>query len=276
MNTFWSKHYRGICFLILGIVFVGWTTFVNSTDKGRNVVKSSDITVTPTMAADKEQKATTEPTATPTPEPTATAAPTPKPTATPTPNPTATPTPEPTAMPTPEPTATPTPEPTATPTPTQVPVAESVTFKYAVANVVDRLNIRSQADENSDILGYMTSNAYCEVLERGEVWSKIKSGRITGYAASRYLLFDEDAADRLIANGRLLVKVTSNSLNIRELPNTDSTILKKASYGQKYIYLPYRSTDGWYCIQYSENQVAYMSSEFLEIYIDSATAIPVG
>ena len=283
MNNFWGKYYRGVCFLVLAVVFIGWTMFLNKSEKSYAEEKKDRVAVVDTDLSNKptESARTTTPepdtepsviTDTPdiTEEPKITEAPivTEAPEVTETPEiteaPEITETPEPTEVPVV----------TEAPEPTQIPVNENYEFKYAIANVVDKLNIRSTPSSSGTLLGYLPPDAHCEIIEWNDEWSKIKSGSITGYAYSKYLMRGKDAVEKLSREGRLLVKISSNSLNIRENPNTDSTVLMKASYGQKYIYLPYYSVDGWYCIQYSEDKVGYLSTDFASVYIDTKTAVP--
>lgn len=280
MNGFWRKNYRGVSFLVLAVLFVGWTLFLDNSEKSMALDRDSkhpdkvaeNVTSAPvTPAADvADSAASSDVTGTiPAPDDIDVVVTGIADSVTPIDAP------DDVVAITPEPIFEDFSEPTATPTPSGDLNENVFSFKYAVANVVDKLNIRAQADTGADLLGYLPPNSYCEILERGDSWCKIKSGKIIGYAYSKYLLKDEDAVERMSRDGKLLVRVTSNSLNIRELPNTESTVLSKASYGQKYTYLPISSVEGWYCIQFSETQVGYMSADFLEVYIDLATAVSV-
>ncbi len=290
----YRKHYKLLCMIFLGVVLVGWTAFIDHADRvsigaenGDTPGKSSSTAAaspTPTSAGDITQTADNsgsaatdaptasvpEPTDAPA-EPTLTAAPANEPTDVPV---TAEPTPEPVVEPTAEPTAEPTPEPTAEPTPTEAP-GFTLSFKYALANVESRLNIRSGAGTDYSTIAYMKPMAYCEVLEWGSEWTKIRSGGVTGYVYTVYLLFNDDAVNKLKSMNKLFVRVTSNTVNIRSESNTDSTVLGKGSHGSKYIYLPESSVEGWFCIQFSETQKGYITEQFSEIYIDTSTAIPL-
>ena len=291
MNSFWRKNYRGVSFLVLAVLFVGWTMFLDNSEKSMALeradkqlteiaqntptvippVSPTDVLTHTASVADAAQNdddpaITAEPD-----EPADVTDIADSVTPIDAPDDTVTDEPEPVISDV----QTPTVIPTEIPVPTEVPVQPEFKFKYAVANVVDKLNIRAAADTGAELIGYLPPNSYCEILEWGESWSKIKSGKITGYAYSKYLLTNEDAVERMSRDGKLLVKVVSNSLNIREFPNTESTVLSKASYGQKYTYLPMSSVDGWYCIQFTETQVGYMSADFLEVFIDMKTAVSV-
>ena len=283
--------------IFLGVLLVGWTTFINRADKAvysDEAVSPADdkdsppASTTPddiTQVADGTDKTLTDTPATVEPAPPtsvpATEIPEPadEPTANPVPTDTLTDIPQPTdePQPTAEPTSEPTAEPTPEPTPTEAPVEPGLTikFKYALANVESRLNIRSGAGTDYSTIAYMKPMGYCEVLEWGSEWTKIRSGSITGYVYTVYLLFNDDALNKLRSMNKIFVRVTSNTVNIRSEANTDSTVLGKGSNGSKYIYLPETSVEGWYGIQFSETQKGFITEQYSEIFIDTSTAIPL-
>ena len=61
-----------------------------------------------------------------------------------------------------------------------------------MANVVEAVNI-AQAAEDSTIVGYLTTAASADVIERGETWSLVISGGVEGYVRNDCLAFGEDA-----------------------------------------------------------------------------------
>lgn len=180
--------------------------------------------------------------------------------ATPTPVP-ATPTPVP-ATPTPVP-ATPTPVP-ATPTPVPpTPIVETnVQFPYVLANVQEKMNVRSGPGENYEVIAKLRANSYAKIVERGTSWTKIRSGDYIGYASSEYLLFDKEAVAKLREMDSLYIKVTASQLNIRKGQGTDTEILGKSVQGDKFPYVPEKSTHDWICITYN-GQDAFVSAELV-------------
>lgn len=282
MNRWFRKNYRVFSGLFLVVVFIGWTSFLNRSEiraaevkvqKEDTVIADGTMTPAPTTTPEPEvkQDVSNEAEIKPADEVVI----------------------EKTQVPTDEPIndvpvqedpvqndtsqdvqVEPTAEPIVEVTPEPV-IELVITFPYAVANVEDRLNIRSDAGEEFPAIATMTAKTYCEVLEWGPEWTKIKSGSITGYASTKFLLFNEECIARMQHLNTLLVKVTSNILNIRQEPNTECTVLDKAYTGHKYMYLPEQSVEGWYCIQYSETQVGYMSAEFCQIFINMETAVQI-
>lgn len=302
MNKWFKRNYRLISGLCLVLVFVGWTAFVNSSDTRQSKVFASTANKEAgTKAAESVSAVTTEQIAAPDEEQTEVIAA--EPIAVLADNSETVPAEkfvdepaievdveipdvpvdepaveEPLVE---EPAVEPVDGTTEEPDDTYIepiaePVAEyAITFPYAIANVVGKLNIRSGPGPEYSVVGYMQPNGHCEVLEWGAEWTKIKSGNITGYSSTEFLLFNEACIEKLQLLNRLLIKVTSNTLNIRSMPNTECKVLDKAYNGHKYMYLPDKSVEGWYCIQYSEIEVGYMTAEFSVVYIDTPTAIAV-
>ena len=46
---------------------------------------------------------------------------------------------------------------------------------------LEAANIRAAASEDSTIVGYLTTAASADVIERGETWSLVISGGVEGY-----------------------------------------------------------------------------------------------
>ena len=80
-----------------------------------------------------------------------------------------------------------------------------------MANVTDYMNIRAEADENSDAVGKLPQGAVAEVLEQGDTWTKIESGSVTGYVKNEYVLFGDDAGDYAEANCDKIATVTTTT-----------------------------------------------------------------
>lgn len=71
-------------------------------------------------------------------------------------------------------------------------VAPSVLEGYTVLGIVDAesgyINIRSEANTESEIVGKIETNAVCEVVSTEADWFEIQSGDVTGYISGEYLL----------------------------------------------------------------------------------------
>ena len=140
-----------------------------------------------------------------------------------------------------------------------------------MANVTDYMNIRAEADENSDAVGKLPQGAVAEVLEQGDTWTKIESGSVTGYVKNEYVLFGDDAGDYAEANCDKIATVTTTTLKVREEATADSTCLTMIPEGETYEVL--ESEDGWTKLLISEEFSGYVSNEFITLDYDLETAI---
>ena len=62
-----------------------------------------------------------------------------------------------------------------------------------MANVNNTLNVRAEADETSEKVGYLYKDCGGTILERKDGWTKLQSGDLVGWAKDDYLFFDEEA-----------------------------------------------------------------------------------
>lgn len=82
------------------------------------------------------------------------------------------------------------------------------------------LNIRKQPSLSSDIVGYLETNAYCDILQSYDTWCFVRSGDISGYVLKKYLSTDKAALD--IINREGMLKLKSNQiLSIKEKPGNE-------------------------------------------------------
>lgn len=133
-----------------------------------------------------------------------------------------------------------------------------------IANVTDHLNVRKEANEESDLVGKMTKNAACEIQEVDGAWAHIKSGKVDGYVSTEFLLTGKEAKTRAMQVMRLVATVTTTTLFVREQPNTEATILTMVPIDEKLDITEGKEDDPWVKIQIDEDE-GYVSTEFVEI-----------
>ena len=92
----------------------------------------------------------------------------------------------------------------------------------AVANVVEAVNIRAAASEDSTIVGYLTTAASADVIERGETWSLVISGGVEGYVRNDCLAFGEDAKNLAGVYGSEGVKTYWDGVSLFAAPDGSS------------------------------------------------------
>lgn len=139
--------------------------------------------------------------------------------------------------------------------------------------VSDVLNVRSEPSKDAERVGYLYADCGGTILERKDGWTKLESGELVGWAKDEYLLFGEDAVEELEDVGRLIARVTGETLRIRKEPSTDAQVYDLAAQGDALevvnkVQLHY--SDGieldaeWAAVDY-EGETGYVSSEYIEI-----------
>lgn len=159
----------------------------------------------------------------------------------------------------------------------------------AVANVKDYVNIRENPGTTHTIVGFLTKNAVCTLLdEPKDGWVHIKSGNITGYVSIDYLFMGKEAIQKAKDAATLTARVTAGTVNVRSTPNTESrdNIIAEVTLDEKLEVIDSLSkelitkndpnADTWVKVVI-DNLEGYVTREFVEIaytwkYADKPTA----
>ncbi len=133
-----------------------------------------------------------------------------------------------------------------------------------ISNVNNYLNIRVEPKEDAKIIGKMTSKSGGEILEITEDggWYKIKSGPVTGYVKSEFILTGDAAKEEALNVAQLMAIVSTDKLNARTEPNTDAPIWTQISNSERYSVMSQQ--DGWVQIALDETS-AYVATEFVDV-----------
>lgn len=128
-----------------------------------------------------------------------------------------------------------------------------------VVQVSGYLNIREAPSTDGKIIGKLSGDAGCEILETEGEWSHITSGGVDGYISNQYLLTGDEAKNKARELVKLRAVVTADNLNIRQTPELDpGNIVGQALLGERYVVLG--QTDGW--VQIEEG---YISADYAEV-----------
>ncbi|MBR1691652.1 MAG: C40 family peptidase [Lachnospiraceae bacterium] len=139
-----------------------------------------------------------------------------------------------------------------------------------VANVEDHLNIRESTDDSSKIVGKMSANAGCEVLEIVGGKAHITSGSVEGYVSMDYLLTGKAALNRAESIVKNLATVTADGLKVRSEASTESEVVGMVAYGEELEVL--QEQDGWVKVSYDEES-AYVSADYVTVGKKLKTAL---
>lgn len=129
-----------------------------------------------------------------------------------------------------------------------------------MANVNSSVNVRTEADENSEKAGFLYKDCGGRILERSDEWTRIQSGDLVGWVHNDYLLFDEEAEALAADVGFKILTVKSDALRVREEADDSSKMLGIVAGGDqlevvddsdsKWIKVSYEDLDGYVDAQY--------------------------
>ena len=145
------------------------------------------------------------------------------------------------------------------------------TFVVNLEDVIDFVNIRSEANADSSIVGRLTYGAGGTVVKAGDEWSEITSGGITGYVKNEFCLFGENAEKKIEEVGGYVAVINEDGLKVRSEKSTESSVLGQCGIGTEYNCDKAASDDEWVCINY-EGQIGYVSAAYVTVSSKVATA----
>ncbi|MCR4787330.1 MAG: cell wall hydrolase [Lachnospiraceae bacterium] len=150
---------------------------------------------------------------------------------------------------------------------------ERIMSELAMANVTNTLNVREEASEDSDKVGYLYRDCGGTILERKDGWTKIRSGALTGWCSDEYLLFGDEAVEMARDVGRWLVTLDSEAVRVRTEPSTDADIMALLAKGD-YADFVEIINDDWISVDYG-GDLGYINTAYINIslHIDAGETV---
>lgn len=141
----------------------------------------------------------------------------------------------------------------------------------AIAQVTNYVNVRAEANTESEVLGKLYDNSAATVLETTENgWYKITSGSVTGYVKCEYVVVGDEELARAVSTR--YATVTTMTLNVRMEPTTESKILTMLPEGDDFVVVDESMyMDGWVLVTTSEGE-GYVSTDYVELWTEFVTA----
>jgi cell wall-associated NlpC family hydrolase len=131
-----------------------------------------------------------------------------------------------------------------------------------IAVVSDYLNVRKKASASSTIVGRMANYGICEVLGTSGNWTRIKSGKVTGYVSSRYLVTGKEAKTLALKNVTTVATVSNEKVRVHKTASTSSTTLSLVSKGDDLVVKTQKGS--WYKVEI-DNKTGYVSESNVEV-----------
>lgn len=150
---------------------------------------------------------------------------------------------------------------------------KSILFGYrrlGMANVDNHLNVREAPGTDAKLVGKMSRNAACEIVEIEGDWAHIVSGEVEGYCHMDYLLTGGKALVRANDIVSMMAKATEGGLRVRGGPSTDSEIITTMGEGERLEVT--EILDGWIKVSLDDED-AYISAEYAVVENELDTAV---
>jgi len=142
-----------------------------------------------------------------------------------------------------------------------------------MANVEEDMNIRTEANAESELAGKFYRGDVAEVVSVEGEWTQITSGNVTGYVKNEYLVYGMDAYNLANEVCSLYATVNADGLRLREEPNEAAEIVTLAENGKKLkVDKESNTAEGWVAVQSSKG-LAYVSAEYVSVALNLGTAL---
>ena len=133
-----------------------------------------------------------------------------------------------------------------------------------IAHVDNHLNIRQEPNENGKLIGKLSKDAACEILEIDENgWAHIKSGKVEGYCSTEFLYTGEEAIARGKEVASMIAIVNTETLKVREEPNTDSVVITLIPQDEELEVVEVMD-NGWIKFLLDDEE-AYVSGDYVDV-----------
>ncbi|HWT26462.1 MAG TPA: SH3 domain-containing protein, partial [Mobilitalea sp.] len=147
-----------------------------------------------------------------------------------------------------------------------------------IANVDTNLLIRSGPGSDEKILGKLSKNGGCDILEadKGNGWTKVSSGKVKGYVKTEFLVTGTKASKLALEVGDFIATANTDGIRVRKEPNTNSEILDQIAKGEDLIVLDAKVVsygeeyNKWVKVRLDSDdsangQEAYVAKEFVNL-----------
>jgi len=133
-----------------------------------------------------------------------------------------------------------------------------------IAHVDNHLNIREEPNENGKLIGKLSKDAACEILEIDENgWAHIKSGKVEGYCSTEFLYLGDEAVARGHEVASMIAIVNTQTLKVRGEPNTESIVITLIPQEEELEVVEVME-NGWIKFLLDDEE-AYVSGDYVDV-----------
>jgi spore germination cell wall hydrolase CwlJ-like protein/SH3-like domain-containing protein len=130
--------------------------------------------------------------------------------------------------------------------------------------------IRTEADPDSKAAGYLYRGAAARIVDKGDEWTKVESGRVTGYVRNEYLAFGDQAKGLAAHYGTQGIVANWDDVNVFSKNDADSQIMAQIQDGTPMSML--EDNGHWIAVQHGADSAGFVSEEDVTrvLLVDSA------
>lgn len=143
----------------------------------------------------------------------------------------------------------------------------------AIVIASGQVNIRQNADVNSNKIGIINNGGLVTVVEKGSEWSHITSGNCDGYIKNEFLTFGNDAKTYAENNLPKVAVVNATTLRLRAGESEDSECLTLLTGGEEYGIVSQGS--GWTKVEVDDSLSGFVKNEYISISYRTSKAVAV-
>ncbi len=136
----------------------------------------------------------------------------------------------------------------------------------AIAQVNDYVNVRSEPNTGSKILGKMYNGSVAQILAivgEEQDWLQVVSGNVEGYIKKEYFLCGEEAEAVIEQYVTYYAKVNADRLNVRKEPDVSAKRLGYLDNGERAKVV--ENAGEWVKVSYAGTKEGYVSADYVTI-----------
>lgn len=143
--------------------------------------------------------------------------------------------------------------------------AEEDFSNLVIAQVNDYVNVRSEASEESEIVGKLYNESVGNFISEAEGgWYLIESGNVKGYVKAEYVVTGDAAVELAGKVGKRIATVNTTTLFVREDATTDSGVIGMVPIEDELIVTEEGAKEGWIKVSVEEGD-GYVSQEYVTL-----------
>lgn len=144
-------------------------------------------------------------------------------------------------------------------------------------NVEEYLNIRAEASDDAEVVGKIYKGAVADIVERGDVWTKISSGSVEGYVKNEFCVTGLEAESLANQQGTTYATAVSGGIRVRaEASSAEGVeiidVMEEG--GRLKVDTEAAAAEGWVAVKCND-KTGYVSGEYVTVELELGKAISI-